>query len=71
VVERPTSGMPEPEEPVEPTPHHPDRRKSAKTPRAKKRQTPPLLIPFVEAIVPVVDLEQQRIEITPPDGLLD
>ncbi|MGB3516398.1 MAG: ribosome maturation factor RimM [Elainellaceae cyanobacterium] len=71
VVERPSSGTPEPEEPVEPTPHHPDRRKSAKTPRAKKRQTPPLLIPFVEAIVPVVDLEQQRIEITPPEGLLD
>ncbi len=31
----------------------------------------PLLIPFVEAIVPVVDLEAQRIEITPPPGLLD
>jgi 16S rRNA processing protein RimM len=31
----------------------------------------PLLIPFVAAIVPVVDLENQRIEITPPPGLLD
>ncbi|MEO0406423.1 MAG: ribosome maturation factor RimM [Cyanobacteria bacterium P01_A01_bin.135] len=30
-----------------------------------------VLIPFVEAIVPVVDLEQGRIEITPPAGLLD
>jgi 16S rRNA processing protein RimM len=30
-----------------------------------------VLIPFVEAIVPVVDLQQQRIEITPPAGLLD
>lgn len=30
-----------------------------------------ILIPFVEAIVPIVDLEQQRIEITPPPGLLD
>lgn len=30
-----------------------------------------VLIPFVEAIVPVVDLEQQRIEINPPAGLLD
>jgi 16S rRNA processing protein RimM len=29
------------------------------------------LIPFVEAIVPVVDLEQNRIEILPPAGLLD
>lgn len=31
----------------------------------------PVLIPFVEAIVPIVDLEQKRIEITPPDGLID
>lgn len=30
-----------------------------------------VLIPFVKAIVPVVDLEQKRIEITPPPGLLD
>jgi 16S rRNA processing protein RimM len=29
-----------------------------------------VLIPFVEAIVPVVDLVQQRVEITPPAGLL-
>ncbi|MEA5463972.1 ribosome maturation factor RimM [Leptothoe sp. PORK10 BA2] len=36
-------------------------------------QEPPrtVLIPFVEAIVPVVDLTQGRVEITPPDGLLD
>lgn len=30
-----------------------------------------VLIPFVEAIVPVVDLNQGRVEITPPAGLLD
>lgn len=30
-----------------------------------------VLIPFVKAIVPVVDLEQRRIEITPPVGLID
>lgn len=30
-----------------------------------------VLIPFVKAIVPVVDLEAGRIEITPPDGLLN
>ncbi|MFG6106493.1 ribosome maturation factor RimM [Leptolyngbyaceae cyanobacterium CCMR0082] len=30
-----------------------------------------VLIPFVEAIVPVVDLTQGRVEITPPDGLID
>jgi 16S rRNA processing protein RimM len=29
-----------------------------------------VLVPFVEAIVPVVDLQQHRIEITPPPGLL-
>jgi 16S rRNA processing protein RimM len=30
-----------------------------------------VLIPFVEAIVPVVDLNQRRIEITPPAGLVE
>jgi 16S rRNA processing protein RimM len=30
----------------------------------------PALIPFVEAIVPIVDLAKQRIEITPPPGLI-
>ncbi|MEO0350153.1 MAG: ribosome maturation factor RimM [Cyanobacteria bacterium P01_A01_bin.15] len=30
-----------------------------------------VLIPFVEAIVPVVDLTRQCVEITPPGGLLD
>jgi 16S rRNA processing protein RimM len=30
-----------------------------------------VLIPFVEPIVPVVDLVLRRIEITPPAGLLD
>jgi 16S rRNA processing protein RimM len=30
-----------------------------------------ILIPFVKAIVPVVDLEVRRIEITPPPGLLE
>lgn len=30
-----------------------------------------ILIPFVTPIVPVVDLEQRRIEITPPPGLVD
>jgi 16S rRNA processing protein RimM len=45
--------------------------------KSKRRQTKvktikpvTVLIPFVEAIVPVVDLEQGRIEITPPPGLL-
>jgi 16S rRNA processing protein RimM len=30
-----------------------------------------VLIPFVKAIVPIVDLQQRRIEITPPAGLID
>ncbi|HEY9641800.1 MAG TPA: ribosome maturation factor RimM [Coleofasciculaceae cyanobacterium] len=30
-----------------------------------------VLIPFVEAIVPLVDLQQRRIEITPPPGLIE
>ncbi|GAX34575.1 ribosome maturation factor RimM [Nodularia sp. NIES-3585] len=30
-----------------------------------------LLIPFVKAIAPVVDVESRRIEITPPPGLLE
>ncbi|WP_298912746.1 ribosome maturation factor RimM [uncultured Nostoc sp.] len=35
----------------------------------KKQKT--VLIPFVEAIAPVVDLPSGRIEITPPPGLLE
>ncbi|MFN6564395.1 MAG: ribosome maturation factor RimM [Nostoc sp. ChiSLP01] len=35
----------------------------------KKQKT--VLIPFVEAIAPVVDLQTRRIEITPPAGLLE
>ena len=36
-------------------------------------QPPPrtVLIPFVEAIVPVVDLTRRGVEITPPGGLRD
>jgi 16S rRNA processing protein RimM len=66
-VERPNQHPAESEGP-EPPPH-PDRRKSAKV--RKKKPSPPLLIPFVKDIVPVVDLETGRIEITPPDGLLE
>jgi 16S rRNA processing protein RimM len=43
--------------------------------RKPKRQTEPkpatILIPFVKAIAPVVDLQNGRIEITPPAGLLE
>lgn len=41
--------------------HKPESQTTAKT----------VLIPFVHAIVPVVDLAQQRIEITPPAGLIE
>lgn len=36
-----------------------------------KRKSANVLIPFVRAIVPVVDLEQRHIEITPPAGLIE
>ena len=34
-------------------------------------QKTPVLIPFVNEIVPIVDLKNKRIEITPPPGLLE
>ncbi len=66
-VERPHPPPTEPD--ASELPPHPDRRKSAKV--RKKKLAPPLLIPFVKDIVPVVNLETGRIEITPPPGLLD
>lgn len=41
--------------------------------KKKSNETKPVtvLVPFVEAIVPVVDLQQRRIEITPPAGLIE
>lgn len=39
--------------------------------KAKKKVPKTLLIPFVEEIVPVVDIAAGRIEITPPPGLID
>ncbi|MFB2973026.1 ribosome maturation factor RimM [Aerosakkonema sp. BLCC-F183] len=38
---------------------------------ANEKNNKQILIPFVKAIVPVVDLENKRIEITPPPGLLE
>lgn len=37
----------------------------------KSLKPPTVLIPFVRAIVPIVDLENRRLEITPPAGLLE
>ena len=39
--------------------------------RVKQPKSTKILIPFVEEIVPIVDLEQGRIEIVPPPGLLE
>ncbi len=48
---------------------HPSRRKKHSSQR-KPPRPPMVLIPFVAEIVPVVDLEKGRIEITPPPGLI-
>ncbi|MDJ0676012.1 MAG: ribosome maturation factor RimM [Calothrix sp. MO_167.B42] len=39
--------------------------------KKKTKSKTNILIPFVKAIVPVVDLTTRRIEITPPPGLLE
>ena len=44
------------------------RRKKSK-PKSKKPVT--IFIPFVREIVPVVDISNKRLEISPPDGLID
>jgi 16S rRNA processing protein RimM len=43
---------------------NPEENSSARPPQ-------PALIPFVQSIVPIVDLPNQRLEIMPPDGLLE
>ncbi len=47
--------------------HQEDSEKEKTTDKKPKN----LLIPFVKEIVPVVDIEAKRAEITPPDGLLE
>lgn len=59
--------VPEPESAAEVVAESSQRR--ARKPKKAKPKT--VLIPFVEAIVPVVDLAQGRIEVVPPPGLLD
>lgn len=51
----------------------PPNRKSKirKAKRQVEKKPATILIPFVKAIAPVVDLQQGRIEITPPAGLLE
>lgn len=45
-------------------------RKSKRRAKQAASHPPTVLIPFVEEIVPIVDLEAGRIEINPPTGLL-
>ena len=47
------------------------RRSRRKQYRPKSPKPLTIFVPFVKEIVPVVDLSQQRIEISPPDGLID
>ncbi|HEY9728735.1 MAG TPA: ribosome maturation factor RimM [Chroococcales cyanobacterium] len=60
---------PEPEKPEAPLPNRTSKQRKPK--RQKEKKTATILIPFVKAIAPVVDLESRRIEITPPAGLLE
>jgi 16S rRNA processing protein RimM len=61
----------------EPEPEKPEAAPPTRTSKIRKpkRQTPKkpatILIPFVKAIAPVVDIQNRRIEITPPAGLLE
>lgn len=49
---------------------HKDRRKKHKQ-RSIKSKPKTVLIPFVESIVPIVEIANRRLEITPPPGLFD
>lgn len=58
-----------PEKPAAPIPNRTSKIRKVKRQTEKKPTT--ILIPFVKAIAPVVDLQSRRIEITPPAGLLE
>lgn len=63
--------QPEPA-PTKPEASPPTRTSKIRKPKRQKAPKPAtILIPFVKAIAPVVDLQQGRIEITPPAGLLE
>ncbi|MEG4285474.1 ribosome maturation factor RimM [Microcoleus sp. A006_D1] len=65
-------GLEKPKRPKTPTANADPRntRKPRKI-RVKEPKSTKILIPFVQEIVPIVDLEQGRIEIVPPPGLLE
>ena len=48
----------------------PDKQATSPSKKRKSKPAPPLLIPFVEEIVPVVDIDAGFIAINPPQGLL-
>lgn len=60
---------PAPPKPEAPIPNRISKQRKAKRPKEAKPAT--VLIPFVMAIAPVVDLPNRRIEVTPPAGLLE
>jgi 16S rRNA processing protein RimM len=63
--------QPEPEPPKPEVPP-PTRTSKIRKPKRQTSQKPAtVLIPFVKAIAPVVDIQNGRIEITPPVGLLE
>ena len=64
-LEKPKQPEP-PKAKADPRNTRPPRKTRVKQPKSTK-----ILIPFVEEIVPIVDLEQGRIEIVPPPGLLE
>ncbi|MGB7442735.1 MAG: ribosome maturation factor RimM [Coleofasciculaceae cyanobacterium] len=64
--QQPTPPPPKPEAPM---PNRISKQRKAKRQKISKPVT--VLIPFVKEIVPVVDLENSRMEITPPAGLLE
>ena len=62
--------QPEPESVKNPDLSQISRRSKRKKYKPKKTKPVTILIPFVTEIVPIVDLENNRIEINPPEGLI-
>lgn len=62
--------QPEPEPVTNPDLSQIRRRSKRKKYKPKKIKPVTILIPFVTEIVPIVDLENNRIEINPPEGLI-
>lgn len=62
----------QPENSIDDVDHDADQSELAPGKKQKKvKKTPKVLIPFVDEIVPIVDLARGIIEISPPKGLID